>query len=88
VIARDGRFPGWLGLLGIALQVTEEAEGVNRVLTSAWGEQLLSLMPEHARTGSTLAAIVRDQRTILTWPNLEEIEHAHEASALHPLEEQ
>lgn len=75
-IARDGRFPDWLGLLGVAIQVTEEAEATDRVLTRTWGEQLLSLMPEYARTGAMLAGILRDGSTVLTWRHLDDTERA------------
>jgi hypothetical protein len=75
-IAHDGRFPDWLGLLGVALLQTEDAEAVDHVLTAAWGRQLLSLLPEHARSASTFAGILRDESAILTWRNLEDIERA------------
>jgi hypothetical protein len=73
-IARRGRFPDWLGFVGLALFKTEEAERNGRVLTKTWSRQLAEMLPAAARADSPLAAILENPRTVLTWRNLEAVE--------------
>ncbi len=73
-IGRQGRFPDWLGLLGLALFQTEEAECQDRALTTPWCSQFLALLPSAAKSDSPLARILENSGAILTWRNLESVE--------------
>jgi len=84
-IARQGRFPDWLGFLGIALQVTEVAEELDRLLTRPWAKQLHAMLPDDEQANPALKRLVTDQQSVLAWRDLELFEEglklAHASSA-------
>jgi len=69
-----GRFPDWLGYLGLGLYWTEDTERQDRHLTRALTPQLLQLIrPETAAHGK-LRAILVGENTTLRWTDLELVE--------------
>jgi hypothetical protein len=75
-ISSDGRFPDWLGLLGLALFHTEDAEQSDRLLTREWAGRLLELVPEGTAAALALAEMCESSERILSWHDLESVEKA------------
>jgi hypothetical protein len=73
-IHQQARFPDWLGFLRLTLLQTEEAERTDRLLTQAWGRQLVDLLPAPARADSPLADILHAPEMNLTGRDLESVE--------------
>jgi hypothetical protein len=75
-IARETRFPDWLGYLGLALLYTEAAEQRDRVLTQALVPQLRELVLEQSPGACLLDELVNPEGQRLDWRQLETIEHS------------
>ena len=74
-IAKNCRFPGWLGYLGLALSYTEPIESESKVLTAAWVPQLLELLPTHTSSRKLLESMLLDPKeNQLRWQHLEQVE--------------
>ena len=73
-IARHVSFPDWLGYLGLGLLYTEDVECDQRILTKAWGQQLIEILPPLSRSRQHLGEIQNGPHRMLGWRELEEVE--------------
>jgi hypothetical protein len=76
-IARQCRFPAWLGYLGLGLSYTEGAEKQNLVLTKSWKPQLLEMLPNNADAMRLMKLCLFDgDDAPLRWEDLSRIKEA------------
>jgi hypothetical protein len=75
-IASSCLYPDWLGYLGLALRYTEDVEQEARQLTQAWTPQLRKLVTPDSAAARALDALMRDQRRVLRWSDMEGVEAA------------
>ena len=76
-IARQCRFPAWLGYLGLGLSYTEDAETQTLVLTKSWKPQLLEMLPNNADAMRLMKLCLFDgEDGPLRWEDLSRIKEA------------
>ena len=73
-LRRVGRFPDWLGHLGLVLWHTKETERTSRVLTQSLVPQLVEMLPASAGSAQELRALWEEGRRVLTWSDLGSVE--------------
>ena len=74
-IAKQCRFPAWLGYLGLGLSYTEPAEAEVKQLTASWKPQLLKLLLSNTNMMHLLKLTLFDSdESQLRWQDLERVE--------------
>ena len=74
-IAKQSKFPDWLGYLGLVLHFCEENEVKNRTLTKSLIPQFLDLISRHESSPAIFTTKVNGKR-MLSWTDLKRVERA------------